>query len=505
MDKQLLKKFLLLFSVSFVGILLICAITIQTGFYKYKDHIAMYWEDEQHLANFANNQKNNSQLAFLRGENGKVKAGGVETICNFIGSINPTIQAACVVNTALPGVLKAVDTLKIFSDCSADVLGTTSCFMTSAVENVNTVVLGGPIYACKDPMYEGTPNENCKIEDALIHHIPTEDNYKITSSGKGSYGFLPGIYRVIVKASQEVSYLSRIDLYYNNTLAQIPLLGGGRAQAAGELEYSIIQGVSFGQAFFDIWATVRNISYYLIIIPVVALGFAIMFKVQLPSQTQITLIKILPRLIVVMILITFSYPIAALMLQISKPIVDLIVSIFFTASADLTATGVSWGGVIWFSLLVIGLGIIIAFTGGLGLAVLAVIVGIILLITLFRYLMAVVSTTINLGFLIAFAPLILLISVFPGREGITKQYFINLVAAIAGVMTIPIMLALSYLVYSISIKIGQDAANLLIQFAVWMVSIGILWKTYDAPKIVAQALGAKSLLAESGFGGDKRR
>ncbi|MBP7859792.1 hypothetical protein KA001_02440 [Patescibacteria group bacterium] len=504
MDKQLLKKFFLLFSASFVGILLICAIAVQTGFYRYKDHVAMYWEDEQHLANFATEQKNNSQLAFLRGGNGKVKAGVVETACQFLGGSNPIIAGACVVNTALPGISKAVDTIKIFSDCSADVSGTTNCFITSAVETANTVILGGPIYACKDPLYAGTPNEKCAIENSLIHHIPTDENYKITSGAGKTYGFIPAVYSLIVKTSQEVSYLSRIDLYYENTLAQIPLLNN-KAQAAGELEYTIIKGVSFGQAFFDIWSTVRNISYYLIIIPVVALGFAIMFKVQINSQTQITLIKILPRLIVVMILITFSYPIAALMLQVSKPVVDLIISIFFTASADLTTGGTSYGGVIWFSLLALGLGIIIAFTGGIGLAILGTIVGIVLLITLFRYLMAVVSTTINLGFLIAFAPLILLVSVFPGREGITKQYFINLIAAIAGVMTIPVMLALAYLVWSIGIKIGQDAANLLIQFAVWMVAMGILWKTYDAPKIVAQAIGAKSLLAESGFGGEQKR
>ena len=81
--------------------------------------------------------------------------------------------------------------------------------------------------------------------------------------------------------------------------------------------YAAAKGVGF-TAFYPIlgvWRAFTNIAYGLLAIVFVVIGFLIMFRSRIGAQTEVTVQAALPRLVVTMILIAFSYPIAGLLID----------------------------------------------------------------------------------------------------------------------------------------------------------------------------------------------
>jgi hypothetical protein len=77
----------------------------------------------------------------------------------------------------------------------------------------------------------------------------------------------------------------------------------------------------------QVWKAFRNVTYLAFVLVMIIAGFLIMFRAKLGAQTAVTIQAALPRIVITMILITFSYAIAGLM-------VDLIYFlIFFIAGA----------------------------------------------------------------------------------------------------------------------------------------------------------------------------
>jgi len=75
-------------------------------------------------------------------------------------------------------------------------------------------------------------------------------------------------------------------------------------------------------SLLNLWNAFKNISYVFFIIVFVITGFAIMFRAKIDPQTVINMQNALPRIVIGLILVTFSYAIAGLF-------VDLIYVIFF--------------------------------------------------------------------------------------------------------------------------------------------------------------------------------
>lgn len=67
-----------------------------------------------------------------------------------------------------------------------------------------------------------------------------------------------------------------------------------------------------GDSTLKIWIISRNISYLFFVVIFVAIGFMIMFRSKLNPQTVINIQLALPKIVVSLILVTFSYAISAL-------------------------------------------------------------------------------------------------------------------------------------------------------------------------------------------------
>jgi len=78
----------------------------------------------------------------------------------------------------------------------------------------------------------------------------------------------------------------------------------------------------------DLWRFVRDITYFVLIIGIIVLAFMIMFRVKLSPQTVVTLQSAIPRVIITLLLITFSYAIAGFMIDLMYVVLGLLAALF---------------------------------------------------------------------------------------------------------------------------------------------------------------------------------
>lgn len=148
----------------------------------------------------------------------------------------------------------------------------------------------------------------------------------------------------------------------------------------------------------EMWRSVRNVSYALFALVIVITAFMIMFRVKISPQTVITIQSAIPRIALALILITFSYPIAGLMVDLMYVVIGIIALFFQTADLmggtasyyfgvmvngpfDLGLLGFTVLYIIWF--IIVYLGILVGgflFTATLGEMIAGIVTGLIMAI-----------------------------------------------------------------------------------------------------------------------------
>jgi hypothetical protein len=95
-------------------------------------------------------------------------------------------------------------------------------------------------------------------------------------------------------------------------------------------------GVGFERMrhFLPVWEAFRNLAYAFLVIIIVFVGFAIMFRVKISPQAIISLQSALPKIILSLILITFSYAIVGFMIDIMMLVSNLIISVFHSIEIE---------------------------------------------------------------------------------------------------------------------------------------------------------------------------
>jgi hypothetical protein len=85
--------------------------------------------------------------------------------------------------------------------------------------------------------------------------------------------------------------------------------------------------------FRDIWLIFRNFSFLLMVLMMVIIGFLIMFRTKINAQTVISLENALPKIIISMIMITFSFAIAGLMIDLMYVTIGVVIQLFSANAA----------------------------------------------------------------------------------------------------------------------------------------------------------------------------
>lgn len=96
---------------------------------------------------------------------------------------------------------------------------------------------------------------------------------------------------------------------------------------------SYAQGLGFGSLvpILPIWKAFRNLAYTVLMVFFLVIGFMIMFRVQMDAHTVIGIQQALPKIIVTLILITFSYAIAGLLIDLMYLCILLLISVVWGA------------------------------------------------------------------------------------------------------------------------------------------------------------------------------
>lgn len=104
---------------------------------------------------------------------------------------------------------------------------------------------------------------------------------------------------------------------YTNPLASGVYYAYDLLHNAGLAKPALAQGIGFAglTPLLSIWKVTRNIAYSVLIIIIVAIGFMIIFRMKIDPKTVISFQAALPKIILALILITFSYPIVGFLID----------------------------------------------------------------------------------------------------------------------------------------------------------------------------------------------
>jgi hypothetical protein len=94
------------------------------------------------------------------------------------------------------------------------------------------------------------------------------------------------------------------------------------------------QGIGFAglAPLLPIWTVMRNIAYAVIVLVMVVIGFMIIFRMKIDPKTVISVQMALPKIVVALILITFSYAIVGFMIDLMYLVMAIAINVFLNAT-----------------------------------------------------------------------------------------------------------------------------------------------------------------------------
>lgn len=97
------------------------------------------------------------------------------------------------------------------------------------------------------------------------------------------------------------------------------------------------EGIGFSsiKPLTSIWKIFRDMSYILLVLVLIAIGFMVMFRMNLGAETVITVESALPRIVIALILITFSFAIAGFLIDLMYVTIAISVSMIMRGSPNL--------------------------------------------------------------------------------------------------------------------------------------------------------------------------
>ncbi len=167
------------------------------------------------------------------------------------------------------------------------------------------------------------------------------DDAKTFLSGSGSPSFLPSSYNnkggsFFAFVFSEDRPLSGIT-YVRNIGRKFKLIPEAKAQSTG---FGYTGALTFGGAFTsiqDFWTVMRNFAYVIFVVVIIVFAFMIMFRVKISPQVVVTVQSALPKIAITLILVTFSYAIAGLLID----LMYVVIGIFSLIFSQITVAGVS--------------------------------------------------------------------------------------------------------------------------------------------------------------------
>lgn len=201
----------------------------------------------------------------------------------------------------------------------------------------------------------------------------------------------------------------------------------------------------------NIWTKVRDGAYILLVVATVIVGFMIMLRIPTGPRTAVTVQNSLPKIAVAMLLITFSFLIAGLMLDATRIVGNLLQS--FLPSVNILGTFVDAAAFLGLILIFL-ISIFTVLTVIFNVAAPIVMIAIILLIALAIFAIflmityKLVSRLVIFLLMVMFAPLFFLAGALPKGEGAIIFWFKRTAAALLAIPATGFVISLAIVIGS---------------------------------------------------------
>lgn len=377
-----------------------------------------------------------------------------------------------------------------------------------------------------------------------------DENGKLISSGalQGTSTLMASLYQKPASTTQYLAYVMNHSGLAKSAFAQGAgwqfLTNPKECPPAGTSTAPTCGPSNVNSPILVLWTTTRNIAYLFFIVIFVAIGFMIMFRSKLNPQAVVNIQLALPKIIVSLILVTFSFAICGFIIDFVYLGHNLIGAIFFESTdqpfhyllpltgyssyqeavnnldvigAFLSPTATFWGGInIWTELgnFMVGMSVWLLSLGkGVSLAgtLIPLIFAFTLLGTALKIFFALITKYVTLILSTIFSPFIFLFSAFPGKsEGISNFLKTMLSAA----LTFPAVAFMFFLAsYFVSKQIGLQLESLpplnkvdtlagslggvqgFGRVLEPLIALGLLMATTQVPQAIDQMLGVKPGIA----------
>lgn len=189
------------------------------------------------------------------------------------------------------------------------------------------------------------PEETIKSQRADIYKLINDPAYQKNDAGKAAIG----VYRALMCGTIGEACTDNpadADENFNHSLfgfvSNLIVMPYANPPASGVqyIAYSLgnaglipktyaAEGIGFAsiKPMIEIWKAFRNVAYLILVLVLIAIGFMIMFRMKLNPQTVISLENSLPKIVISLILITFSFAIAGLLIDAMYVGINVIISV----------------------------------------------------------------------------------------------------------------------------------------------------------------------------------
>lgn len=167
------------------------------------------------------------------------------------------------------------------------------------------------------------------VTRSLTYNSPTGSTPQVGGLLGGASTMIGSMYSRPASTGQYVHYLADNFGIGSHTYAATGVGGGNGANATADN-----QGFSGLASLQSTWVITRNISYLLLTILFIVIGFAIMLRIHIDPRTVMSIQNQIPKIIIAVLLITFSYAIVGILIDSMWFMSYFIINTFATDQAD---------------------------------------------------------------------------------------------------------------------------------------------------------------------------
>ena len=364
------------------------------------------------------------------------------TYCTYKIFVSPDTDASDTVGTIFWAA--AVDVpLGVTMNTNGDSLGMCGAYLTlNEAEDLGLLDSDG--------------NVNIESQDgstSLISHEEVDSirefgenndcEYNSTKVGSRSNGSFAGVAMTAYNTATTEPVPVNLAYYAKHNLQKVPIIGD-----TAFAQTSIYD--SFGlKLFLEVWEVSRNLAYALLSVIMLVIGIMISTGKKINPQTIVTAQTALPRVVISLVLITFSYPIGAVFASSVLPLTYTMYKLFFNEAVynrDKMFGGQSGQLINMNGLIVVASTIILLFgTAGVGLLLGAILL-LLTVVALFVAGVKLLIINVKIILQIITAPIQFAIAAVPGQEHLIGDWFKQMIAKVLSIPAIIFMISLAWYV-----------------------------------------------------------